>query len=463
MRLLSAAAHLFECERIHKILRRKKSIKLVLLHSAPSSLVLHSNIQKIVLSSKITVDKQFFPCYNDAVQSNPKRSNIMRDYFMEAKPLRFLFPIDGDCVNRHDGAPDGNTLLLPVTVEAPQGADVAVNGIRATEMQSGVYHATVPVRGYRNALLAENRTDGTQCRITVFRMPAHDEKHFRISSDDNIRFLKELNDGNYASIFDHPYLAVYQKAHERYGAKVHLNLFYEFDDRARSCFSDAPTYFNLSMMTDRYKDEFRQNADWLKLAFHAQSEFPDAPYKNATAETITRDCVRVCREIIRFASIECIPDTTTVHWGEANPECVRALRALGFRSLTGYFVLRKNGVPSVSYYAPPALVEHVDTRDFWVDTEENMIFGKIDRVLNVGSFEEIMQDLVEIVKDPHRGGFVSVMIHEQYFYKGYKNHLPDFEQRVLEPVRYLYEHGYTSMHVSDAVAEPSLRVYPEFR
>ena len=386
----------------------------------------------------------------------------MRDYFMTDAPLRFLFPIDGDCVNRYDGAVNGSTLHLPVTVTAPQGSNVTVNGIRAEEASPGTYRVTLPLLGYRNALLAEDHTCNTACRITVFRMPMHDEKHFRISSDDNIRFLQELNDGDYASIFDHPYLAVYKKAHDLFGAKVHLNLFYEFDDRARACFSDAPAYFNLSMMTDRFKEEFRRNSDWLKLAFHSNSEFPDAPYRSATAQKITEDCIRVLREIIRFAGEECISNSTTVHWGEANPECVRALRALGFRSLTGYFVLRKNGVPSVSYYAPPTLVEHVDTRDFWVDTEEDMIFGKIDRVLNTGPLDSIMADIAAVTEDPHRGGFVSVMIHEQYFYKGYKNYLPDFESRVLNPVRYLFEHGYTSTHVSDAVAEPSLRVHPAF-
>ena len=32
------------------------------------------------------------------------------------------------------------------------------------------------------------------------------------------------------------------------------------------------------MMTDRFKEEFKANSDWLKLAFHANSELPDKPF-----------------------------------------------------------------------------------------------------------------------------------------------------------------------------------------
>ena len=381
----------------------------------------------------------------------------MQNYFRLNDPIHFTFPINGDCLNGSDGRTDGAALTVPVTVAAPSGAEIFVNGIPATVDAEGIYRADVPVTGYRSTLVAENRADGTEARITVFRLPKHEEKHYRLSSDDNIRFLMELNAGDYRSIFDHPYLAVYKKAHDLYGAQVHLNLFYAFDETARGCFSNPHPYFDLSMMTDRYKEEFRANADWLKLAFHSKSEFPDAPYRDASPETITRDCIAVCREIVRFAGAECISDSTTVHFGEANIPCVRALRALGFRSLTGYFVLRPNGRPSVSYYAPVDLVKHVGARDFWVDTEEDMIFGRIDRVLNIGPLEEILRDMTEITADPHRGGFVSVMIHEQYFYEDYKRYLFDFEQRVLDTCRYLAEQGYTGAHITDMTREPGLR------
>lgn len=363
--------------------------------------------------------------------------------------------IDGDCVNERDGIKIENGVRIPIEVEAPMGCEVLLNGKRMTE-EKGIYRAEIDLYGYRNLLLAEDLTNQTSAHICLFYLKDA-VKRFRISSDDNILFLQDIteNQHRYQSIFDNPYLAVYKKAHDLYGAKVHLNLFYELDKRGRLFFKKNRGDFNLSMMTDKFKDEFTANSDWLKLAFHANSEYPDDPYVNATAEKIVEDCLRVHREIVRFAGPTSISNSTTVHWGSGNVGCIRALRSLGYRSLTGYFTI-KNGKPSVAYYIPTDLCEHIYGRDFWYDTEEDMLFGRIDRVTNLGSLEQIMADLEDVVNDPHRGGFVSVMIHEQYFYKDYVRHLPDFAERVLEPCRYLYEHGYVGGHVTEITREPNL-------
>ena len=369
--------------------------------------------------------------------------------------LKILFPWDGDFVNSRDGQWRDGALWIPVKVTV----SAVVNGIHTQyDGAQNCHVARVPLYGYRNTLIA--RTEDAQVCQQVFVMDDRHLKKFRVSSDDNIRFLQDLTLGNYASIFDHPYLAVYKKAHDLYGAVVHLNLFYSFDDRARNLFSDNPPYFDLSMMTDRYKAEFQANAHWLKLAFHAKSEFPDKPYQHADGKTVREDCLAICQEICRFAGKECISDSTTVHWGEANREGVRALRALGMRSLTGYFETTETGEPLVSYYVDMETLHHVGSRDFWMDTRENMIFGRIDRVLNIGTLEENRSTVVAAAEDPHRGGFVSLMIHEQYFYKDYVNYLADFETRVLEGCRILHERGYQGRLISHVVREDSLQNYP---
>ncbi len=380
---------------------------------------------------------------------------------MKNAPIRFAQFIDGDCVNERDGEKIENGIRIPIAVEAAEGCEVVLNG-QPMQYSDGLYRAQIDLFGYRNALLAENKTMGESCKITLFYLPRAMKK-FRVSSDDNLLFLWDINEhkDTYKSIFENPYLAVYKKAHDLYGAKAHLNLFYEFDEIARSRFSTDRPYFNLSMMTDKFREEFRANADWLKLTFHSQSENPARPYEFATAEKILEDCIRVHREIVRFAGPECISDCTTIHFGEANIPCVRALRSLGYRSLSGYFELHKER-PLVSYYAPMELVEHVGERDFWVDTEEDIIFGRIDRVTNIGPLDKIMEDVKDIVAHPHRGGFVSIMIHEQYFYEDYRLHLPDFADRILKPCEYLWKNGYVGAHMTEVIQEPSLNQYHAF-
>ncbi len=368
--------------------------------------------------------------------------------------INFVFPFDGDCLNKHDGRLCEDGLYIPVKVKAPENHKVVICKKEA-DFKDGVYCAEVCISGYRTKLVAEDRTTGEETTIDIFRLCDPVGK-FRLSSDDNILCLQDItkNKDVYKSIFENPYLAVYKKAHDLYGAKVHLNLFYEFiptDD-----FKEHAEYFNLTMMTDKFKDEFENNSDWLKLAFHAKTEYPDEPYKNTTKQEITEDCIRVCREIIRFAGKKSINNTTTIHWGEVNREGVRALRSLGFRALTGYLTLKPDGTPLVSYYLNKEQVKHADTRDFWYDKDEDMMFGRIDIVLNLNDYEWTVKELRDIVAHPERSGFVSMMIHEQYFLSDYKNHLPDFEKRVLDACKYLYENGYVGAHVSDIVTEKNL-------
>ena len=369
----------------------------------------------------------------------------MRNYFGEDQKIRFLFPIDGDCINSNDGRGSGDCIRIPVRVEAPQGHAVEVNGI-AARYETGCYRTYADVASGEVTLEARDLSDGTVQSIKVFRLPDV-MGGYRLSSDDNIIFLWDINEhrDEYKSIFENPYLAVYKKAHDLYGAKVHINLFYEFDEEARACFSKERPYFNLSMMTDRFKDEFRANSDWLKLSFHAQSEFPPAPYRHADYETVRRDCERVHAEIRRFAGEETLSKCTTVHFGEANEEGARALYDLGYRALTGYFIPDEF---SVAYYAKGALLEHIYERDFWYDTEIGVLFGRIDLVLNCNTHRENLETIREIMASPTRGGFVSVMIHEQYFYSDYMNHRPDFEARVLEACKLIAESGYVGKHIT---------------
>lgn len=71
-------------------------------------------------------------------------------------------------------------------------------------------------------------------------------KSFCFTVDDNIRFFKELMESGCKSLFDHPYLAMYRRLHQRFDLKVQLNLFYRWED------------FDLTAMTDAYQPDFEE-------------------------------------------------------------------------------------------------------------------------------------------------------------------------------------------------------------
>lgn len=376
----------------------------------------------------------------------------MKDYFNESDFIRFIFPIDGDCLNEYDGLQKDGVLTIKVKVFACPDADLTVNETKA-HYNGECFEAEIPLYGYRSTLLAVDHKDPATCaRIAVYRLPDCTGK-FRLSSDDNILFLADItrNRDRYHSIFENPYLSVYKAAHDKYGAKVHLNLFYQFADHPG--FTDHKEPFTLSMMTDKFKSEWEANSDWLHLSFHAKTEFPDKPYENTDRETIRKECEQVNREILRFAGEKTLAKVTTIHWGACNQIGMQSVRSAGYRGAMGYFEFTEDRRPLVAYYYPDRLIDHVGNRDFWKDNEEDVLYGRIDLVLNCCTLQNVLPRLEEIRKNPHRGGFMEFMIHEQYFYPDYVNYIKDFKEIVMTACRWAHEHGYQGRLMDEVMFE----------
>ena len=367
----------------------------------------------------------------------------MRKYIDFDKKTHFIFPIDGDVLNRYDGEMRDGKLYIKARVESD--SPVKINGVLA-EKCDDYYTAEVCINDGKTTLTAEgeNATD----TITVFTLKKH-IGYYRLSSDDNIIFLYDINKNKdkYNSIFDNPYLAVYKKAHDLYGAKVHLNIYYEMPAEHKY-FTETREYFNLSMMTDKFKSEWQANSDWLKLNFHAKADQPDKPYIDTDYERIYKDCKQVMDEIVRFAGEETLSKETTIHWGACTYEGTKAVRDLGIKTLAGYFIL-EGGRPVVSYFYPKYLTDYLSTRDFWYDTELDILYCKIDRVLNLHTADECKELLAQMNIAKTRSGFIELMMHEEYFYPDCTLYEEDFEDRVLEPCRFVYEKGYKGIFLDD--------------
>ncbi len=103
----------------------------------------------------------------------------MREYLNESAATRFVFPIDGDCLNDRDGIATEDGVTVTVLVASAPNATLTVNGIPTRE-ENGIYRATLTVPTGRTRLLAKNETDGTTAAIEVFFFARCDEKisHF---------------------------------------------------------------------------------------------------------------------------------------------------------------------------------------------------------------------------------------------------------------------------------------------
>ena len=256
------------------------------------------------------------------------------------------------------------------------------------------------------------------------------KKRFCFTVDDNIRFFKELTNENKNTLFDHPYLQVFQRLHEALGMKVQLNLFYEDKE------------FNLSMMTDKYRDEWQENADWLKLSFHSRLENV-SPYASSGFDEVNADCSTVHREILRFAGKDSLATSTTLHFCLATSEGIEAMKQNGVTALLGLFGTSQS--PRTSYTLSLADAEQV--RQGNALTMDGMTYRGIDIVLNLFDIPAIEEQLNALIQEGREQ--INVMIHEQYFYSDYRYYQPDFEEKLAKTFSILTTNGYQSAFFED--------------
>lgn len=255
-------------------------------------------------------------------------------------------------------------------------------------------------------------------------------KTFCFTVDDNIRFLKEIVEKNYQSIFEHPYLAMYKRLHKEFNLKVQLNLFYRMEG------------FDLSQMSSAYYSEWEQNSDWLKLSFH--SDFENVkPYELSGYDEVYRDCKKVNDQITRFSSPVTLAKTTTVHYCLTTTEGVKALTDNNVLGLLGLFGDKEN--PRTSYCLSET--ETIRIRNGETLRSGEMSFASIDIVLNSFSKESILAKL----EDMTNRNCIRVMIHEQYYYTDYKGYQTDFEDKLRATFSFLNERGYKSNFFEDLI------------
>ena len=248
-------------------------------------------------------------------------------------------------------------------------------------------------------------------------------KNFCFTVDDNIRFLKEITQNSYRSIFDHPYLAMFKRLHEDFELKIQLNLFERMED------------FDLSRMSEAYYDEWKDNSDWLKLSFHSEMENVK-PYEFSGYDEVYGDCRRVHEQIERFASPAALAKTTTIHYCLLTEDGLKAMADNSICGLLGLFGVSEK--PRTSYGIVEGEAKRI--RDGEILKICDISFASIDIVLNSLSTKEILKQLACM----SQRNCIRVMIHEQYFYSDYIRYQPDFEEKLRLTFAFLCEHGYQS-------------------
>ncbi len=344
--------------------------------------------------------------------------------------LRIHAPFHGAILNRHHGDTTQGGLKVCVHGEAPLRARVTVNGLQTR--RAGTRFAT-------DLTLAEKETtiiavaDGagglTEHRIRVV-WDRNSRPRYRFSIDDNSFFLRDIAQKNYGTLFDCFYLQGLRDLNCKYGAKFVLNIYYTTEDG-----------FDLKQFPDRFKGEWRDNASWLKLAFHAYANLPDRPYQYASAQKLAGDLDLVAAEIHRFAGAESYSPPTVIHWGMLQPAVLPALAQRGVRVLSAMCRWTSGGF-DVNYMLDDERSEWLARNEAFKDFQSGIVFSNIDLVCNNTPLERIVPTLETVAADPTRAEIMDLFTHEQYFWPFYTNYIPDHFQRLDAAIRWVTEHGY---------------------
>lgn len=350
---------------------------------------------------------------------------------------RFGDPVQG--VETVDGV---KRLRVRVGGIAPVGAEVTVVvGAKRTQDQRKFvarrngerFETEVSVSGTKNAVFAYYREGDRLIAADPVRFIwlKNTFPRYRFQIDDNSFFLRDIHQNDYKSVFDCFYLKMLRGFHEKYGSKFVLNIFNATPERD----------FELPMLSDKYKGEWADNADWLRLAFHAEIEFPERPYENDPPELLEKDYLFVKEQILRFAGEKTWTPSGIIHYGEVRPNCFPTLRKLGVRSLSGYFVKRGDEYPT-SFHLPNRIADYLADNDGWYDFDNDIVFDKLEMVVNLVPLPEVVPILEASAANPKKGEMIDLLTHEQYFWPYYPNYIPEHPDRLDAALRWVTERGY---------------------
>lgn len=345
--------------------------------------------------------------------------------------IQITDPFPGAVLNHRNGRQTESALHITVRGRAPRGREVTVNGVPAVR-NGAEFVAEVPLtRGEADILAAARGPSGVEEASVRVVWDRHSRPRYRFAIDDNSYFLRDIARAGYRSLFDCFYLGMLGDLNRQYGAKFVLN-----------CFHQTPENdFDLSQFPDRYRAEWRDNAGWLKLAFHAKAEFPDRPYQDAPPEQLAADLDLVAEQIARFAGPETYSPPTVIHFAMCRPEALPVLARRGVTALSTFLQHSKQGW-DLHYRLDDAICGYLADHEAWKDFATGIVFSNIDLVCNLTPADQVAARLEQVTARPETGEVLDLFTHEQYTWPFYGNYLPDHPRRIEAAVRWVSEHGY---------------------
>lgn len=347
----------------------------------------------------------------------------------------------GAVLNCECGRETASGLEIAVKGYADPLDDVRVNNVPCLRARNE-FSCNVSITEKISEIRAETKNpEGQFIHAVKVIWDKNSFKRYHFYIDDCIFFLADIHKHGYKSLFECFFLRRLQELNRRYGVKFVLNCFYRNDHDP----------FTLPELTGRYKSEWIDNTGWLKLSFHAYSEFPDRPYQDTSSEKLAGDYDLVREEIVRFAGAETFRPPTVIHWGMVRPEALNVLVARGVKILSGMFLNGRTAVGQesgeelrldVGYFLDKTRAEYLKNNLLVYDFEKKILFIMGDVCCNLDPADTIVRMLELKYGRGNLNHVITLATHEQYSFPFYANYIPDHFERIEAAVKWCAEHNY---------------------
>lgn len=247
-------------------------------------------------------------------------------------------------------------------------------------------------------------------------------KIINFSIDDCIEIFRDITINNYNSLFESDYFSFFKELHDKYNAKISLYSFVEYKG------------FNIKNTTDKFKKEFINNSNWLKIGFHGFNE--NSRYNGK--ENIKKDYKLFIKYVKRFAgNLNIIDNFIRLHYFSGNLENILKIKKLGIKGLLtadddrDNYYLKKNeniflnkhniykDIKNEIFFIKTNLriekIENINETLKTIDINNNIIMFTHEEYLNNKNIRDKIIDIYEYSKETHKSDFIKNCYDLQYF------------------------------------------------
>ena len=239
-------------------------------------------------------------------------------------------------------------------------------------------------------------------------------KIINFSIDDCIEIFRDITINNYNSLFESDYFSFFKELHDKYDAKISLYSFVEYKG------------FNIKNATDKFKKEFIDNSDWLKIGFHGFNE--NSRYNGK--ENIKKDYKLFIKYVKRFAgNLNIIDNFVRLHYFSGNLENILKIKKFGIKGLftadddrDNYYLKKneniflnkhniykdiKNDIFFVKTNLRIEKIEDINETLKTIDINNNIIMFTHEQYLNDKNIRDKIIDIYEYSKETHKPDFIN--------------------------------------------------------